>query len=227
MNSLRIEALKALVYMTVTGIPTYLFTDYSNKTKEEKLEVLSSKSTEYRLMYEENSKEIELLKTDIFNKENSLELLSQVYDSLNYKYNILEDKYNKLISSDGSYYTQEPLNDDIHQESFRKGDKLEYRLITNKLILNFVKVSDRGPLIEIQGCENYVISNSIKIYENNRTFYLLTYSKPFNLKYTCYSCEDGKNMEPTEIESITIELENFSVDDQTFQIKYSRKFLFK
>ena len=69
MDAIRGEIIRALVWVTLTGIPTYLITDSNNKSeikvKAEKVEELSSKSTEYKMLYEKSQKETDISKIRI------------------------------------------------------------------------------------------------------------------------------------------------------------------
>jgi len=223
------EIVKALIVFIGTAIPTYLITNNNNKAdikvKAEKVEQISTERERFRNENLNLSKEIDKLKSEIIAKNSEIENINSAYENLEQQYNILEQKWKLLTSSSGATTPIETLDDNTYTRNYKTGDKIECLLLTRKMNIKFTRVTKRGPLIELIGCENYVTENTTKIYENGKQYFLLTFSNPFKLQFTSNSCEDGADLNPSEMEVISIKLLNFDMDNQTFEIMYSKKIL--
>ena len=229
MDDFKREIVKALIYISITGIPTFLITDSNNKAdikvKAEKVEQISSERERFRMESMNLAKKIKNLSHELNVKNNEVDRITYKYENLIEQYNILERKWKLMTSSNGASHPIETLDDNTYIRSYKTGDKIECHLLTKKLNLRFVRVTIRGPLIEIIGCENFVTKNTTKLNENGKELFLLSFSNPFELQFTCNSCEDGTDLEPSELEVIAIKLISFDLDSQSFEIMYSKKML--
>lgn len=187
-----------------------------------------------------HDEKIEQLAKESSAKESRIQILSNELSRLNYEYNStlenfnslqadyqdLSERYERCISSEGSITSIGSIDTQKFFKQFKTGDELGFELISSSLSVEIIRISDRGPLLSIRGCKNYVVEDDNRIETEYGTQYLLQIQTPLSIRFTSSSCEDDENIEPTQVEEVVLILRHFSVDEQTIQLEYYRRFLF-
>jgi hypothetical protein len=210
---------------SITGGITYMYDDSDDIIKRNEFLIGKNAKLESVLLGKESK--ISMLETNIMTSENNYRLLNESFQKLSEDYQILDDKYKKCISSNGLTENIGSIDLNKYSKQFRTGDNLKFDLASQPMKIKFVRVSDRGPIMEICDCLNYLTVNSMAISSVNKNQFLLQLGKPFKIRFTMNSCENDLAIEPSKLEEIQICLLNFNIEDQIFQIEYNRDFLIK
>jgi hypothetical protein len=182
-----------------------------------------------RLAKESKSKEnhIELIEGDFWKLNEECNSLTENYKSLQSNYNNLSEKYEKCISSDSSITVIESTDGDSYTRYFRTGDMFEFRLLSTSMFLRIVRVTDRGPIVEFSGCDNYLANNVTEIETIAGLHYLLQPQQPMEITFTSESCVDNATVGPPDLEGIVLIAKSHDVDEQTVLMEYFRDFSFR
>ncbi len=150
--------------------------------------------------------------------------LYEQHSRLEGEHNVLKQKYQKCVSSDNAKYRQSSFDfQKSYKRQLRTNDILEFGTISSPLLIKVKRVSQRGPVIEISGCEYYLTENGIRsTSDGHHSFYLLQNS-PLEIKYSVKSCTYGNAyLVENEIEIIRLVAESFNTEEQTAFINYYR-----
>lgn len=195
---------------SISGIGTWLQRD---NHWAKRVEVITAKATRLEIAVNEQIKELVILNENNANLSKNLNLLQT-------EFNELEQKYERCISSYGMVTVVESLDFNSYERQFNTGDHLEFKLTSSSLVVSFIRVSNRGPIISISGCDNYITDNSVQLSDND--YYLLSLDNTIKIRFTSKSCETNSAIEPSELEGIKLTVLEFNVSDQIFTIQYSR-----
>ena len=226
MEDLRTKIIVAIISALfgggITGGINYFTSDKDKLIKRS--EDIIAENTRLKNSINEQIININQLKDDLLLREKNYNELKSGYDQLVSQYSDLDQKYQRCISSNGIINNVGSIDLTTYTSNLKTGDNLKFDLTSSPLIIKFIRVTDRGPVIEIYGCFNYLTLNSVSIDSNH---YLLQLGNPLKIRFTSKSCENDLLIEPSELEEIQIKLFDFNVTEQTFKIEYSRDFLIK
>lgn len=177
------------------------------------------------------TRESEQRKARIITLEKEKSILQSLYSNLEYKqtelqnsYNILYSKYQKCISPAGAifqigsfdFYT-------TYQNEFTTNDILEFKIVSTSIFIKIIRISKRGPVIKIDGCEYYLTENGINSTNDGKHAFYLPTSRPFYIKYSLKSCVEGNaSISKDDIEVIQISVIDFDVEEQQTKLEYKR-----
>lgn len=202
---------------TISGTATWLTQD-SRYGKQ--IEALTSGKTMNEILVVDQQNMISTISSE-------LSELKLSFSQLQIRYSDLEKKYEKCINSEGSVFTIGSFDTEMHNNTLRTNDNLDFRLTSNSITIKILRISDRGPIIYISGCRFFLTDNETKSISDGENCFLLQLHEPLKLKLTSRSCSMGNSQfKEKEIEEISIENISFSQDDQQVNLEYYRIVLF-
>ena len=172
------------------------------------------------------------LESTVINQKSEINTLNRTIQDFSHKYKILEsdyeilfEKYSKIISSEGVVYRIGSFDFNNYQSKvLRTNDEIEFRVTSGSINVKLLRISDRGPIIKISGLDYYLTYNGIKSPTDGSNCYLLSLNNSFNVKYSSASRNRGnKYIVDGELEVISLEIESYDTDNQTAQIKFIRE----
>ena len=113
--------------------------------------------------------------------EKEKSILQSLYSNLEYNqtelqnsYNLLFSKYQKCISPTGAIFQIGSFDfNKTYQKEFITNDILEFEMMSTSIIIKIIRISERGPVIKIDGCEYYLTENAINSTNDGKhAFYL-------------------------------------------------------
>jgi hypothetical protein len=212
----------AILGGTASGVGTYFAQDTKYGVIIEKLSK-ESQLKEHKIW--QLSDTVKELNSDLNNSKIKFNSLSKSNNLLIEEHQILEKEYARCISPSGLTITIGAIDTRSHDNSFKTGNHLEFKLTSSSLLISIIRVSEEGPVISVKGCENYITENEIKIEENINTYFIIKPGVPFIIRFTSQSCEDNENIDPNIVEEIILTVKDYDVDNQRFNLNYLRKFL--
>jgi hypothetical protein len=215
----------AILGGSITGGITSFYDDSDEIVKRN--EILISENSELKSTLSNKVSKISLLKRNIETCEENYYFLNEKFNKLSDDYEILNDKYKKCISSSGITENIGSIDLSKYSRLYRTGDNLKFDLTSKPMEIKFIRVSNRGPIIEICNCLNYLTVNSTAISSTNKNRYLLQLGKILKIRFTVNSCENNELIEPQRLEEVQLRLVSFNVEEQVFQIDFNRDFLIK
>ena len=229
MDDLRNRIIATILGAIFGGLTTGGIAALTDKTDEtvKRNEFLTTENARLKSTLSNKESRISFLENQLNTSEKNYKTLNFQFQELTAEYQILDNKYKKCISSNGLTENIGSIDLKSYSRQFRTGDNLKFDLTSTPLEIKFVRVSDRGPIMEICNCLNYLTLNSTAITSSNENQYLLQLGKSTKIRFTVKSCENEDAIEPSELEEIEIKLIDFNTQEQTFHLQYHRDFLIK
>lgn len=177
-----------------------------------------------------NSREIGVLenkmqqaKKTISDLKHREEIISSQLASLQDQYNVLEKKYHKCTTAEGITKTEPSFDTQWHNATLSTGDNLQFKLSTSSLYLKLIRVTHRGPICKIIGCDNPYITDGFISKTDGSHAYLLRKGNMLRLQASSRTCDEGMLIEDLgDMEEIVIEPKGFDVEKQTAILKYKK-----
>ncbi len=221
MEDIKGRLITGIISSIIVGTISVATTRLTQDSKYGKqIEDLSTHKTRNEILVSELQQKNFTLSSQLSEKDKTLSNLQKQYSDL-------EKKYLKCITSEGSTFTIGSFDTELHHDTLRTNDILDFKLTSSSVSFKIVRVSDRGPILLISGCNYFLTENETKSYNDGENCFLLEQRKPLKVKLSPRSCSMGySQFNEKELEQISIENIFFNHEKQVVNFKYSRTALF-
>ena len=137
---------------------------------------------------------------------------------------ILQEKYNKAISTEGASMPVEifPNNTSV-EKPISTGMSLKFELSASSVYVKMVRVTKEGAALQIEGCEKPFITGVSTLPIDGKVAYLLRNTETFTMQVSTICCREGLvKCEDPDLDEVIIQSVNFDVDNQRATLKYQK-----
>ncbi|MFC1556727.1 hypothetical protein ACFL5L_01935 [candidate division KSB1 bacterium] len=220
------SSIKQIVLYTITILSTYA-TTYIAQIADKKAEITKNKSiiSEQGARLGRAQTLLDLSLTEIKQLENVVTEANGRIADLEVKYDSLQILYDKATSSNGVTNVLSSLEfDNYYTISIKTGDIIEISLLSNPILIRIKRITDRGIIINVEGCKYFLTENGVKSPNDGKYAFLVKPEIPMKIQYNYKSSKDGiAFMAEDDIEVFSIRLLTYDFIEQTAIIEYGKK----
>ena len=175
---------------------------------------------------DEKNQAIIIVENQLTQKESEYQVLMQVRDSIMNKLRVLDYLLNDVSNAYGNKVRRENYKTDLGNfsanwisKTVMPGDVISYLWNTVEISVNIARITQRGVLFNIQGCDYYTVVNKVEEIGPSPN-QLADCNEDRKIIFTYSSCKDNdKQYNLDEAEVIEMIVTSFNVKEQTAEIR--------
>ena len=152
--------------------------------------------------------------------------LTDDFNSLQNKYDVLLEDYRKATTADGLTYDGPSTISTWQGISMSTGDRIRFKLASGSLYLHIVRVTEDGPIMRASGCQPRLVDTSFVSERDGPSAYCLHTGKKLHLQVSCKASSQGYlSADLSDLEDVLIICTSFDVKQQEASVKFKKSLI--
>ena len=181
---------------------------------------------EYRGENVSLKRDLEGANQEMSKMRSNIDDLQNKYTTIKTENDLLVEKYSKCTNLRGMTILASSYDSRWQEINLNTGDQLRFKLVSSSLDLKIVRITARGPILKIYGCNNAIVLEGFASPEDGDNAYVLNRNCSLYVHGSNAICLQGKMIKNYgDLEEFAIKCLDFNVDEQNASIKYRRRII--